>query len=58
MTLEQALKENPYNKERGTKGAYIRYLRYNVDGWYNRKSEDIRKELEERKVIHESTIQP
>lgn len=50
MTLERALKENPYDRERGKAGAYIRYLRYNVDGWYNRKSEDIRKELGEREV--------
>lgn len=56
MTLDRALKENQYNQERGKAGAYIRYLRYNVDGWYNRKSEDIRKELEERKIIHESRI--
>lgn len=50
MTLERALKENPYDRERGKVGAYIRHLRYNVDGWYNRKSEDIRKELGEREV--------
>lgn len=50
MTLDRALKENPYNPKRGKVGAYIRYLRYNVDGWYNRKSADIRKELEEREV--------
>lgn len=49
MTLEEAIKRNPYKNEKGSIGAYIRYLRYNVDGWYNRKSEDIRKELNERK---------
>ena len=49
MTLEEAIKRNPYKKEKGSIGAYIRYLRYNVDGWYNRKSEDIRKELNKRK---------
>lgn len=49
MTLEQAIEENPYDRERGKIGAYIRYLRYNVDGWYSRKSADIRKELEGRK---------
>lgn len=56
MTLERALKENPYDRKRGKTGAYIRYLRYNVDGWYNRKSADIRKELEERKKEHESRV--
>ena len=49
MTLEEAIKRNQYKKEKGSIGAYIRYLRYNVDGWYSRKSEDIRKELNERK---------
>ena len=56
MTLDRALKENPYNRERGKIGAYIRYLRYNVDGWYSRKSADIRKELQERNIIHESSV--
>lgn len=41
MTLKEAVKRNPYRKEKGSTGAYIRYLRYNVDGWYNRKSEEI-----------------
>lgn len=35
MKLEDALKQNPYDKTRGSKGAYIRYLRYTVDGWTN-----------------------
>ena len=34
MKLEDALKQNPYDKTRGSKGAYIRYLRYTVD-WNN-----------------------
>lgn len=50
MKLEQALKANPYDANRGSMGAYIRYLRYTVDGWYNRKSADIRKELEEKGI--------
>lgn len=49
MNLEEAIKRNPYKEEKGSIGAYIRYLRYNVDGWYNRKSKEIRKELYERK---------
>lgn len=52
MTLKEAVTRNPYDKEKGSVGAYIRYLRYNVDGWYTRKSEDIRKEAEE--AIRES----
>lgn len=44
-TLENAIKRNPYNPKQGSTGAYIRYLRYNVDGWYMRPSEEIRKEL-------------
>ena len=52
MTLERAIKENPYSRERGSVGAYIRYLRYNVDGWYNRESAEIKKELKERKMIN------
>lgn len=46
MKIDEALKQNPYNPERGSIGAYIRYLRYNVDGYYSKKSEEIRKELE------------
>lgn len=53
MKLEQALKTNPYDANRGSMGAYIRYLRYTVDGWYNRKSADIRKELEEKGIMKE-----
>ena len=50
MKLEDALKQNPYDKTRGSKGAYIRYLRYTVDGWYSKKSEEIRKQIDwERK---------
>lgn len=48
MKLEDAIKRNPYDASKGSAGAYIRYLRYTVDGWYNRKSEDIRKELGNR----------
>lgn len=46
MTLKEAVRRNPYKKEKGSIGAYIRYLRYNVDGWYSRKSEDIRRKKE------------
>lgn len=51
MTLEQAMERNPYDPNRGSIGAYIRYLRYNVDGWYFRDSKDIRKELTDKNLI-------
>lgn len=44
MKLEDALKQNPYDKTRGSKGAYIRYLRYTVDGWYSKKAAECRSE--------------
>lgn len=51
MKLEDALKQNPYDKTRGSKGAYIRYLRYTVDGWYSKKSEEKRKRQAVKKLI-------
>lgn len=54
MKLEDALKQNPYDKTRGSKGAYIRYLRYTVDGWYSKKSEEIRKQIDWDKITKES----
>ena len=53
MKLEDALKQNPYDKPRGSKGAYIRYLRYTVDGWYSKKSEEIRKQIDWDKITKE-----
>jgi hypothetical protein len=53
MKLEDALKQNPYDKTRGSKGAYIRYLRYTVDGWYGKKSEEIRKQIDWDKITKE-----
>lgn len=43
MTLEEAIKRNPYNPKQGNKSAYCRYLRYNVDGWYNLDSKEVRR---------------
>ena len=54
MKLEDALKQNPYDKTRGSKGAYIRYLRYTVDGWYSKKSE----EMQRREKPQESEYLP
>lgn len=42
MTLEQAMERNPYNPDKGNLGAYLRYLRYNVDGWYEKTAEELK----------------
>ena len=49
MNLEEAMERNPYNSEKGSFGAYLRYLRYNVDGWYHKTSEDV-KEIMKGKI--------
>lgn len=41
MTLEQALKINPFNKKQGSEKAYVRYLRYSVDGFYEKTSAEV-----------------
>jgi len=41
MTLDEAIKRNPYDPKRGNKSAYCRYLRYNVDGWYQLDSKEV-----------------
>lgn len=46
MTLEKAILNNPYDKNKGNISAYIRYLRYNVDGFYNMSSKEVRERLE------------
>ena len=51
MTLHEALIRNPYNPSIGKIGAYIRYLRYNVDGWYERESKDIKEELFTKHIL-------
>lgn len=43
MTLKQALERNPYNPSKGNESAYIRYLRYTVDGYYEKDSAEVRK---------------
>ena len=43
MTLEEALKDNPYDPSKGDKDAYARYLRYNVTGWYELDNEEVQK---------------
>lgn len=41
MILDEAIKRNPYDPKRGNKSAYCRYLRYNVDGWYQLDSKEV-----------------
>lgn len=48
ISLKNALKDNPYNPEKGNEAAYARYLRYNVYGWYNKTNEEVRKLWKER----------
>ena len=41
MTLDEAIRRNPYNPKKGNEAAYCRYLRYNVDGWYQLDSKEV-----------------
>jgi hypothetical protein len=41
MTIEQAIRKNPFDPKKGNKSAYCRYLRYNVDGWYHLDSKEV-----------------
>jgi hypothetical protein len=43
MRLDEAIRRNPYNPAQGNKSAYCRYLRYNVDGWYQLGSKEVLK---------------
>lgn len=56
MTLEEALKRNPYDPKRGNKSAYCRYLRYNVDGWYQLDSKEVFRRWQKARVSHEGII--
>ena len=42
MTLEEALKRNPFDESKGNESAYARYLRYNVEGYYELTNEEVR----------------
>ena len=42
MTLETALKSNPYDPDKNTESAYVRYLRYTVDGFFNKSNEEVK----------------
>lgn len=41
MTIEEAMRRNPFDPKKGNKSAYCRYLRYNVDGWYHLDSKEV-----------------
>lgn len=41
MTLDETIRRNPYDPKRGNEAAYCRYLRYNVDGWYQLDSKEV-----------------
>ena len=43
MKLCEALRANPYDEKKGNESAYVRYLRYTVDGLYNKSSEEVKK---------------
>lgn len=49
MTLEEALKVNPYDSSKGNESAYVRYLRYTVDGFYELDSGTVKQMWEEKK---------
>lgn len=41
MSIDKAIKENPFDPNKGNKSAYCRYLRYNVEGWYTLDSKEV-----------------
>ena len=42
MKLKTALQSNPYDPQKGDESAYVRYLRYVVDGFYEKSNEEVR----------------
>lgn len=51
MTLEEAIKRNPFDTNKGDKSAYCRYLRYNVEGWYNLDSKEVLKRWQNEDMV-------
>lgn len=43
VDIEQAIKSNPYDPNKGNISAYCRYLRYNVDGFYSKSNDEVKK---------------
>lgn len=48
MTLDEAIKQNPYDEKQNNLSAYVRYLRYTVDGFFNKTSEEVKAILAEK----------
>ena len=42
MTLSEAIEKNPFDEKIGNESAYVRYLRYNVDGLYGCSSKEVK----------------
>ena len=58
MKLDEAIRRNPYNPKKGNEAAYCRYLRYNVEGWYQldskevcRRWQEVRKQMKEVELV-------
>lgn len=51
MTLEEAIRRNPFNPNKGNKSAYCRYLRYNVNGWYNLDSKEVLRRWQSMEMV-------
>lgn len=56
MTIEEATKKNPYDPAKGNEAAYVRYLRYNVDGFYELSSETVKRIWKESERKEENGI--
>lgn len=54
MTLDAAISKNPYDARRGNVAAYARYIRYNVDGMYNKTNDEVKRILKDKKYVPES----
>lgn len=50
MTLDAAIKNNPYDSQRGDMSAYARYIRYNVDGMYYKTNDEVKRILQNKGV--------
>lgn len=53
MDLKCAIDRNPYNPQIGNISAYIRYIRYSVDGFYNKTSKEVREILVSKGYLDE-----
>ena len=52
MTLEKAIQMNPYDPATGSRSAYARYLRYTVDGLYEKSLAEVKKIWREYERFH------